>query len=111
MSDDRPSRAVRVRRSPKIGVFLALGLVLGLIAAFIVTVATSDDGRYSVAQVFAYVALIFAPAGAAVTGLIAVVLDRISVRRARIATADLETIRHEPAGDADEPGPALDRLS
>jgi uncharacterized BrkB/YihY/UPF0761 family membrane protein len=105
---DQQSRTVRVRRSPKVGVFLVLGLVVGLLVALVLTVATPDDGKFNSAQVFAYIALIFAPIGAAVFGLVAVVLDRVSVRRARVMTASLETTRG-PQAEPDAPdAPAVE---
>lgn len=87
---------VTVRRSPKYAVFLALGAALGLIVAMVLTFAfdgtefasPNTDLVYSQGQVFGFLLLICAPAGAALGGVIALIFDRYFAARTRTARAD-----------------------
>ena len=81
-------RAVRVRRSPRIGVFLTLGVLVGGIVAVLITLLTPADGQYPTSQVLGFMVLICAPVGAALGGLVAVALDAIATRRARVLEAE-----------------------
>jgi len=82
---------VAVRRSPKYGVFTAIGVALGLIAALILTFAftgTSEPSpftevRYSQSQTFGFILLWCVPAGIAVMLILAMILDRTVGRRTR----------------------------
>jgi NhaP-type Na+/H+ or K+/H+ antiporter len=80
--------AVRVRRSPKIGVFLTLGVLIGVVVAVLIALLTPADGRYPTSQVLGFMVLICAPIGAALGGLLAVALDGIATRRARVLEAE-----------------------
>lgn len=91
---------VRVRRAPKISVFLLSGAALGIIAAMILTfafggtdeVSPNTGLEYSSAQVFGFLALIGIAVGLALGGAVALVLDRISLRRAREVAVDHESV-------------------
>jgi Na+/pantothenate symporter len=92
---------VAVRRSPRYGVFLAMGAALGLIVAMILTFSFSGAQNlsqntgleYGLGQVFGFLALICIPVGLAVGGVVALVLDRIVGRRTREFRADHERIQ------------------
>ncbi|GAA1467315.1 potassium transporter Trk [Microbacterium thalassium] len=94
---------VRVRRAPKISVFLLSGAALGIIAAMILTFAFGGTGdvspntglEYSPSQVFGFLALIGIAVGLVVGGAVALVLDRISLRRAREVAVDHESVHPE----------------
>jgi uncharacterized metal-binding protein len=81
-------RAVRVRRSPKVAVFLVLGVLAGVVAAVLFTLLTPQDGQYPTSQVLGFTVLLLAPIGAVLGGLVAVVLDVMSTRRARVLEAE-----------------------
>ncbi|MDE0545099.1 potassium transporter Trk [Microbacterium sp. C7(2022)] len=91
---------VQVRRAPKMSVFLLLGAALGIVVAMILTFAfdgTADPSpntgfEYSQGQVFGFVALICAPIGVALGGMVAVILDRRSSKRARSIQIDHDTV-------------------
>ena len=91
--------SAQVRRAPRVGVFLGLGAVLGLITAMVLTFAF-DSGvspntglEYSQLQVFGFLMLIFVTIGIVLGGVVAVILDRVSSRRIRSVTVDRELIR------------------
>jgi NhaP-type Na+/H+ or K+/H+ antiporter len=79
---------VRVRRSPKVGVFLTVGVLLGVVVAVLITLLTPADGRYPTSQVLGFLVLLCAPIGAALAGLVAVLLDGIATRRSRVVEAE-----------------------
>jgi len=91
---------VRMRRAPKVTVFLVLGGALGILVAMVLTFAfgdgidkSIDTGMiYSQGQVFGFLALICVSAGVALGGFVAIVLDRVSRHRARDVVVDRESI-------------------
>lgn len=74
---------VSIRRAPKIGVFLILGAMVGLLVTLILTSLFRADPNVGFAASFAYFCLYGVPAGVALGGLVALVLDAISKRRTR----------------------------
>jgi hypothetical protein len=84
---------VRVRRAPRLPVFLVLGALLGAIATFIVTATVGQvDPKVGFAATFGYFCLYGVPAGVVVGALIALLLDRRSQRRSRIVSAEHERV-------------------
>lgn len=100
--------SARVRRAPRYGVFLVGGALLGVLVAVILTFAFGggpiEPGApagdksdytgltYSTPQVLGFLALIFAPIGLAVGGVVALILDRVVGRRTREVRIDRETV-------------------
>lgn len=96
---DDEIQTVRVRRSPKIPVFLVLGAALGVFVAMILTFAfdgsenpAANGAVYSSGQVFGFLALVCGAAGLALGGLVAIILDRTVGRRTREVQVDHETV-------------------
>ena len=84
---------VRVRRAPRLPVFLVLGAVVGAIATLIVTATLGHvDARVGFAATFGYFCLYGVPAGIVLGALVGLLLDRRSVRRARVVTAEREQV-------------------
>ncbi|MFV0320704.1 MAG: potassium transporter Trk [Microbacterium sp.] len=90
---------VAVRRSPKYGVFLALGAALGVLAAMILTFAfdgndfAADNGAvYTDGQVFGFLALVGIAVGLIVGGVVAIILDRVVGRRTKQVEVAHETV-------------------
>jgi len=100
--DDR-REMVRVRRAPKFSVFLLLGAALGVVVALILTFAfqgtvekSPNTGLvYTQGQVFGFLLLICITVGVALGGIVALVLDRRSSRRARDVTIDHESVHRD----------------
>ncbi len=104
---------MRIRRGPKVIRFVAVGAGLGAIAAFIDVQVTPKDANYSTAQALGFIALVLVPIGAALGAALAVLLDRISIRRSRIVTAERIRARATPHAAEAKPqtgpaGPAQD---
>ena len=82
-----------VRRAPKYGVFAALGAMLGVVVAMILSTVfdgTAEPSRYTeiqytTSQAFGFILLWCVPAGILLGMLVALVLDRTVGRRVRTA--------------------------
>lgn len=90
---------VSVRRAPKFSVFLLSGAALGIVVALILTFTfdgTQDPNAvgvvYSPGQVFGFLSLVCVTVGLALSGIVAIILDRRSDGRTHEMTADHETI-------------------
>lgn len=94
MSDPQ-RRRVRVRRSPKISVFLLIGAVAGALVAIVAVNVTPPDPTTPTIQTVAFLAALLAPVGALIAGAVALVLDRIAERRAKIVEAERLGPAHE----------------
>ena len=89
------SSEVSIRRAPKIAVFLILGGVVGLFVTLILTSLFPSDPAVGFFASFAYFCLYGIPAGVALGALLALVLDAISSRRARMVTVERDEITDE----------------
>jgi hypothetical protein len=85
-------REVRLRRAPRLPIFLVLGAVLGAIVTLIVTASTPADPKIGFAATYGYFCVFGVPAGIVLGALVGLVLDRVSIRRARIVDAELEQV-------------------
>lgn len=96
-----------MRRVPRFGVFMAVGVVLGVIAAVIITLTGSYepsealDVIYPPGQIFGFALLWTVPIGLALGGVVALILERIVRRHDRVVRVERETIIAQPTeGDA-----------
>lgn len=104
---------VRVRRAPKISVFLIAGAALGVLAALILTfgfdgtseVSPNTGVEYSQGQVFGFLVLVCAPIGIALAGILALILDRRSQRRAHDIAVDHASVHVDPEPGTNGHGP------
>ena len=87
---------VNIRRAPRIGVFLIFGAMLGALVTLVLTSLFEPDPKVGFLATFAYFCLYGIPAGLALGGLVALVLDRLSTRRARTVT-----VAHDEVTDAE----------
>lgn len=100
MSDKLPETVtedqVTIRRVPKYPIFIILGGALGAIVTLVLTMSQPADPSVGYAALFGYFLLFGVPAGVVVGALVALVLDVVSRRRARTATAE-HTVVEGPA--------------
>ncbi|MCU1557379.1 MAG: hypothetical protein JWN09_1374 [Microbacteriaceae bacterium] len=87
---------VSIRRAPKYPVFIILGAGLGAVIVFILTALFPIDPAVGFGALFGYFALYGVPAGAVVGAVVAIVLDRVSSRRATTLDAEHTTIDSPP---------------
>jgi hypothetical protein len=67
---------VRRTRSPKWGVFIGLGVLVGVLVAGAATFALPVTDEYGYGTVLAYTALVLALVGGLLGGVVALLLDR-----------------------------------
>jgi NhaP-type Na+/H+ or K+/H+ antiporter len=97
-TDSHQTVEATVRRVPRYGVFMGIGVVLGIIAAGILTWTGSYEASdaldvvYPPGQVFGFVLLWTVPIGLALGGVVALIIERFSRRHDRIVNVDRETI-------------------
>jgi F0F1-type ATP synthase assembly protein I len=94
---------VRIRRAPKLPVFLILGVVLGVIAALVLTAAGDLDEKVGFGPTFGYLCLWCIPIGLVVFALIGIVLDQVSRRRSRIVTMERAHVEGDESDPEDDP--------
>lgn len=101
---------VGLRRAPRAGRFLLLGIVAGVVVAIIFTAIAQASGQGAanfglegLLRVFALFFLVFVGIGLAVAGGLVILLERLATRRAKKSLADRETVLYydltKPASD------------
>ena len=93
LETDVTSDTVTVRRVPRYGRFITLGVVVGAVVALILTFAFSGQPtiegellEFDRGQVFGFLLLICATVGAALGAVVALIIDRSTARRAHSVT-------------------------
>jgi hypothetical protein len=76
-----PVRRVRVRRAPKYQAFIGVGAALGLLIALVSGFTGEVNADFSRAQLVGYLAIGFCLFGAALGGLVAILIERRAGRR------------------------------
>ena len=76
-------RLLEIRTAPSYPAFIGLGLALGLLAAFLVTLLGPDNESYTFGSVLGVMAVICGGLGAGLGAILALVLDRIGLKRAK----------------------------
>jgi hypothetical protein len=107
MSDDQqlqPTEAtaateVTLRRAPKYPVFLVLGALAGALGTLVLTASFPVDPAVGFAALYGYFVLFGIPIGVVLGALVAIILDRVSVRRAKRMAAELTTVDRLPYDD------------
>lgn len=111
-SETREELHVTVRRSPKYGVFMAIGAVIGIVAAWIISSTTAPGvneagQRVDTTPVVGLMLVIGVVVGAVLGGIVALIVDRSlskgtrTVLAERVETHGADAVA-EPAADADE---------
>ena len=108
-ADDEKRTEVSIRRAPKLSVFLAAGVLVGFLAALVLTSVFPADPRVGYAASLGFFALFGVAIGAGLGAALALVLDRRASRRARTVVAGKLDVRAEsgeetPDGDGTESG-------
>ncbi|MEA5453917.1 hypothetical protein SPF06_04200 [Sinomonas sp. JGH33] len=96
-------RHITVRRAPKYVPFLVAGALLGAVAAAIVGYTGTVPDGYTRAAIFGYFLVIFVAVGVLLGGVVVLVLDRVSIARARKAI--VEELPDEEPQDGSQEGP------
>ncbi|WP_208008557.1 hypothetical protein [Agromyces protaetiae] len=78
---DTVDETVAVRRAPRYGRFILLGVALGAVIALILTFAFPENAQFDRGQVFGFLLLGLGTIGAAFGAAVALVFDRVLSRR------------------------------
>ena len=81
-------REITVRRAPRFVPFMALGVIAGFIAAIVVAYGGAEDPEFTRSATLGFFTMVFALPGLALGAFLALVLDWVSVRKARRATVE-----------------------
>lgn len=93
MSDSTTTTEVTIRRAPKYPIFLILGGALGAIVTLVLTMLQPADPNVGYPALFGYFLLYGLPAGVVLGALVAIVLDFISRRTAKRASAERTQVK------------------
>ncbi|MGM0928428.1 MAG: hypothetical protein ACQEXN_01800 [Actinomycetota bacterium] len=103
---DPERRDVTVRRAPKFVPFVLIWALLGVIAAGISAYTGPENPDFTRGTIFAFLAVLFALAGVLIGSLLFLIIDRVSVKRAKPATAVAEPGQDVSAGSVVDAGPS-----
>jgi hypothetical protein len=96
---------VKIRRAPKLPVFLVIGAFIGALVTLILTSLFKVDPHVGFAATAGYFLLFGIPAGLVLGAAVGLILDRVSIARARTVTASREIVG-EPPQPAEPAAPA-----
>ncbi len=86
---------VVVRRSPKFLAFMLVGIILGIIAALILTFAFPNTSEFTLTQIFGFLLLITGTVGGTLGLVLALIVDRYYSRHVTTATAEKTEVTPE----------------
>ena len=98
VSESKPD-SVTVRRAPKFPAFMIVGGGIGAIITFVLTALFPADPSVGFGALFAYFALFGITGGVLVGAVLAIILDRVSLKRATAVEVEVESV--ERAGDGE----------
>ncbi|MET1021472.1 MAG: hypothetical protein ABWX69_04655 [Arthrobacter sp.] len=81
-------RTVTVRRAPKYVPFLVLGGLLGFAVAAFLAYGVPGDESYDASTVFGFFLILCGAGGVILGGIVALALDRLSIRRSKRAIVE-----------------------
>ncbi|MEI5585380.1 MULTISPECIES: hypothetical protein [unclassified Agromyces] len=88
------SDAVTVRRAPRYPAFILAGVAVGVVVALVLTFAFPENAEFDRGQVFGFLLLWAGAIGAALGGVVALVVDRMLTKRGREAVAEHEATHY-----------------
>jgi hypothetical protein len=91
---------VTVRRSPKFLTFMIVGIILGILAALILTFAFPNYSEFTLTQIFGFMLLITGSVGGTLGLVFALVVDRYYSRHVIEATAEHTEVTSEVTAEA-----------
>ncbi|WP_115789661.1 hypothetical protein [Arthrobacter silvisoli] len=96
-ADSAPERRITVRRAPRFVPFMVLGGLLGIVVAAFVAFGLPADPQFDAGAVFGFFTVAFAAAGVILGCIVALILDRLSIRRSEHAI--VEAVADDEPGD------------
>ena len=99
-------REIVVRRAPKFVPFLVAGGLLGVLAAAVMAWGAPGNPAYDRGTVFGFFAVLLAVPGVVLGGIVALILDRMSIKRSERAVVEREPEDEAGAETGAEADPA-----
>ena len=81
-------REIIVRRAPKFVPFLVAGGVLGILVAAVMAWGAPGNADYDRSTIFGFFAVLLAVPGVVLGGIVALIFDRVSIRRMERAVVE-----------------------
>lgn len=101
--DERPTTVttdeVTVRRAPRYGAFIIVGALVGFVVTLALTSAFPADETVGFLPLFAYFLCYGIPLGVTLAAVAAIVIDRVTARRARTIRVERATTEAAPYDD------------
>lgn len=97
-TDSHQTVEATMRRVPRYGVLMGIGVVVGIIAAAILTgIGSFEESQaldvvYPPGQVFGFLLLWTVPIGIALGGIAGLIMERLARRHDRVVRVDRETV-------------------
>ncbi len=88
MTEQNEPRTVSVRRAPRYGAFIGVGVIVGIIVSVALTTAFPADPDVGMWATVAYVSLYGIAGGILLGAVAALIADRVSRRRARVVQVE-----------------------
>jgi hypothetical protein len=107
--DTPERRGITVRRAPKYVPFLILGGLIGIAAAAIIAYALPASASYDPGTVFGFFMVLCGAGGVILGAIAALLLDRLSVKRAEHAVVEAVPETEESLPGAEQPTPEADQ--
>lgn len=83
---------VRIRRAPKLSVFMGLGAIVGVLVSLILTSTQKADPSVGFAATAGYFAIYGVTLGVLVGAIVGLIVDRVSRRRAHYVVVEHEVV-------------------
>ena len=109
--ESHETRVASLRRAPRIGVFIGLGAIVGIIVTVAITTAFPADPNVGMWATVAYMGLFGVTGGIVLGAIVGLIADRVSRRHTQIVTVERGTIEWEPESEPPAADPTVDSAS
>lgn len=94
-ASDEPSRETNmtIRRAPNLLAFLITGAILGAVAGFLFGLLGPESQYYTRGAIVGFFLVIGLLVGAGVGSVVSLIIDRVSLKRRRNVTAQIDDVR------------------
>ena len=95
MTQSKQAQSARVRRAPRFGAFIGVGVIVGIVVTVALTTSFPADPAVGMTATVAYMSLFGITAGIVLGAVAALIADRVSRRHAQVVTVERGKVVHE----------------
>lgn len=106
MTERDATQPARMRRAPRIGAFIGVGAILGILVTVVVTTSFPADPSVGMWATVAYMSIYGVTAGIVLGAVVVLIADRISRKHARAVTVERGKVTSDAPESTAEPAPA-----